>query len=397
MTEQTGGSFAGFLRAYLAYVFLYDFVFAYAIYTAYFELRGLSYLEIGALLAIWSVSALAFELVTGALSDWLDRRLLLIAAPFIKVLTFVAWVLADGNFWLYALGFVIWSFSGALVSGTSEALLFERAEAAGRKDDYDRLFGRARASQQFGVGASLVLGGLIAAADMDLTFVLSMPAMGLAALSALWLKDVRRAGSTGNTRTPGFLEAFRLAWHDLGKAPDARFLVAYIAVGLILFEELEEFDQLFYVAVDLPVAVFGIAGVISLVAHGIGAMSAHRLAHLHFLAWGAPAAAGLLLVVSTLWQTPHMVIVLALAYLVAVPPAVLAEARFQQVIAGAARATATSALYFAQNGMALLIAFGFGALANVIGIRPAYALAGLSLVPVAIWVLIVQRRGQRVF
>ena len=395
--EAAALSFRRFLAAYLAYQFLFDFVLAYAIYAAWFEFAGLSYVEIGALLAIWSGSALLFELGTGALSDALDRRLLLIASPLIKALTFVIWVLAGGDFWLYALGFVLWSFGEALESGTGEALLYERAEAAGRKADYDRIYGQARAARHFGVGAGLLLGGLVAAANMELTFWLSLPPLVLAALAGFWLKDLRRQDKTEDEAAPGFWEAFRLAWRDLGAAPDARFLIAYLAIGLILFEELEEFDQLFYVAVDLPIILFGVAGVAGLVVHGLGSLWAHRLARFGFLAWAAPALAGLLLVAAAAEQNPWFVIVLELAYLVAVPPAVLAEARFQQVIEGRARATATSALYFAQNLMALAIALGFGALAELVGIRPAYAYAGLVLLPIALWVFVAQRRGQRVF
>ena len=390
-------SFRRFRAAYLAYVFLFDFVLAYAIYTAWFELNGLSYVEIGALLAIWSASALLFELGTGALSDWLDRRLLMVAAPLFKVLTFLSWALADGNFWLYAFGFVSWSFGEALLSGTAEAMLYERAEAAGHKDDYDKYYGQAQAAKHFGVGAGLLLGGLVAASDMGLTFWLSLPPMVLAAIAGLFLKDLRRNAQAEGEPTPGFIDAFVLAWRDLRSAPDARFLIAYIAIGLILFEELEEFDQLFYLAVDLPIVLFGVAGMGGMVVHGLGSLGAHRLARFSVLAWAAPALAGLLLVVAASYESPWLVVVLELAYLVAVPPAVLAEARFQQVIAGRARATATSALYFVQNVMALAIAIGFGALAEAVGIRPAYAYAGLVLLPVAFWVFIAQRRGQRVF
>jgi len=70
---------SAFMRAYLAYVFLVDFMLAYAIYTALFQLEGLSVAEIGILLAFWSATAIVLELPSGALSDHFDRRVLLIA------------------------------------------------------------------------------------------------------------------------------------------------------------------------------------------------------------------------------------------------------------------------------------------------------------------------------
>ena len=114
------------LRAYCAYAFLFDFMLCYAVYTALFELKGLSTTQIAALIAFWSATAVLLEVPSGALSDRFDRRWLLFAAPLAKLFTFVCWGIADGNFWLYGLGFLFWSIGSALYSGTGEALLYER-------------------------------------------------------------------------------------------------------------------------------------------------------------------------------------------------------------------------------------------------------------------------------
>ena len=74
-----------FLNRYYAYLFLFDAMLCYAVYTALFELRGLSFTQIGALLAFWSLSAIVLELPSGALSDRFDRRWLLVAAPLAKL------------------------------------------------------------------------------------------------------------------------------------------------------------------------------------------------------------------------------------------------------------------------------------------------------------------------
>lgn len=76
MTDQRKPSVIGelrrTLRTYYTYVFLYDFIFGYAIYTAYFSLQGLSAAIIGVILAVWSVRGLIFEIPSGALSDSFD-------------------------------------------------------------------------------------------------------------------------------------------------------------------------------------------------------------------------------------------------------------------------------------------------------------------------------------
>ena len=384
-----------FLTAYYGYAFLFDFILAYAIYTAYFELNGLSFFEIGALLAFWSGAALVLEIFTGALSDWLDRRWLLIAAPLFKLLTFACWALADGNVWIYGAGFGFWSLAGALYSGTGEALLFERLEAANQQKDFDKYYGRASAAKALGVGAGLLLGGFVAARiGMTPTVWLSIPPLILAAIVAIWLHDIRQKSEADE---PGYIENIRLAFREFRTLPDLRFVTLYIAFGMIIFDELEEFDQLYYTAVNLPLWLFGVAGALGLGIHALASISAHRLAHRKSLAWILPALGGMLFIIASFGDSPWFVALLELGYLVAVPPLILAEARFQQLIETRARATTTSMLEFVQNVTGLTLALVFGWLANAIGILPAYGWAGIVLLPIAGWVWWRQRGGMSAF
>jgi MFS family permease len=392
LKSQTGLS--RFLSAYYGYVFLFDFIFCYAVYTALFELEGLNLVEIGILIAFWSASAVVLELPSGALSDWLDRRLLLVAAPLVKALCFVCWALAAGNFWLYGLGFLFWSAGQALHSGTCEALLYERLEAEDRASQYDRILGRAWAAEALGIAAGLLLGGFIAVTSMELSVWLSVPPLILAALLAIALPDTRRLAATArDEREPGYFENFGIAFAEFRALPALRFVTLYIAVGLILFEILEEFDQIYYLAVSLPVWLFGIVGAVGLAADALGSIHAWRLAHVRALAWLLPLIGGVLLVVSALGDSPAFVIVLELAYIVVVPAAVLAEARFQQLMQGRSRATTTSALVVAQNVSGVVLTLAFGALAEFVGILPAFGWAGFTMLPVAAWVFWHQRQG----
>lgn len=391
-----------FFGAYYAYVFLFDFILCYAIYTAYFELRGLSYFEIGMLLAFWSGSALVLELFTGALSDALDRRILLIIAPIFKILTFVCWAQADGDVWIYGWGFLMWSIGQSLLSGTREALLFERLEAEGQSDDYDKHYGRSEAVESLGVAAGLLLGGFVAAQSMELSIWLSIPPLLAGAIVAFWLKDGRRdEDMDDNDDESGYFVHFRNCFVALRDHVDLRFLVAYIAIGLILFEELEEFDQLFYAAVDLPIVWFGIVGAIALGLRALVTSQAYRLAKFSALTpalpWALPAISGVGMIIAAFGGTILWVVILELAYLVSVPAAILSEARFQAIMPGKSRATLTSALYFAQNVMALIVALVFGYVANVVGILPAYGWAGVALLPISAWVWWRQKRGFRAF
>lgn len=386
-----------FLGIYYAYAFLFDFILAYAFYTALFELEGLSITEIGLLLALWSAAAIVLEMPSGALSDHFDRRWLLVAAPLFKVVTFLLWIAAAGIFWLYALGFLFWSLAQALQSGSREALLYERMAHEGRENEFDKVLGRDNAAEELGIGCGTLLGGLVAYFSFDWGLWLSVPPLLLASVLAFWLQDVRRE-KTSNTpmESPvGYLSHFVDAFNEFRHRADLRFVTTYIAVGLIVFELIEEFDQLYYLAVSLPIWAWGVAGAAVEFVYAGASLHAYRLGGRPWLAWLLPLLGGALLVASSIGTTPWFVLFLCAAYVLMAPLNVLAEARFHRVMEGRSRATTTSAVVMAQNVSGILGTLAFGVLADRIGILPAYGWAGLVMLPLALWVIYGQRNGLR--
>lgn len=386
-----------FLGLYYAYAFLFDFILAYAFYTALFQLEGLSLTEIGLLLAFWSATAIVLEMPSGALSDHFDRRWLLVSAPLFKALTFLLWIAAAGNFWLYALGFLFWSLAQALQSGSREALLYERMQHEGRVEEFDKVLGRDNAAEELGIGIGALLGGFVAYYSFDWGLWLSIPPLLLASIIAVWLHDTRRGAPASETdETPAtYLSHFADAVMEFRQHADLRFVTTYIAVGLVVFELIEEFDQIYYLAVNLPVWAWGVVGAAVEFIYAAASIYAHRLAGRSWLAWLLPLLGGGLLILSSIGTSPWFVLLLCLAYVLMAPLSVLAEARFHRVMEGKSRATTTSALVMAENVSGIIGTLAFGFLAERIGILPAYGWAGLVMVPLSIWVAQGQRRGLR--
>lgn len=281
------------------------------------------------------------------------------------------------------------------IPALASALLYERLEANGKAADFDKYYGRASAAEAIGIGTGLLLGGIVASqSSMDVSIWLSIPPLILASVVAIWLHDMRQSNVD---EKPAYLENIRLAFHEFQNLPDLRFVAVYISFGLIIFGELEEFDQLYYTAVALPLWLFGVAGAIGLAIHAIASVTAHRLSQHKWLAWALPTLGGVLFIIASFANSPWFVVVLEFGYLLAVPPLILAEARFQHLIDSDARATTTSMLEFMQNITGLTLALLFGLLAHLIGILPAYGWAGVVLLPIAIWVWWRQRDGVSAF
>ena len=102
----------------------------YPLYALLFLDTGLSNAQISALFAVWSVTSLLTEVPAGALADRWSRRGVVVLAGVLQAAAFVIWTAAP-QAWAFALGFVVWGVSGALVSGASEALVYDGLAAVG--------------------------------------------------------------------------------------------------------------------------------------------------------------------------------------------------------------------------------------------------------------------------
>jgi len=80
------------------------------------------------------------EVPSGAWADTVSRRLLLAVGSLLYASCFAVWILVPSGVG-FALGFVLWGLSGALSSGTFQALAYDELVAIGRQDRYARLIG----------------------------------------------------------------------------------------------------------------------------------------------------------------------------------------------------------------------------------------------------------------
>ncbi|WP_324189212.1 MFS transporter [Nocardia otitidiscaviarum] len=137
-----------------------DLIPLFALYALIFADHGLSTAQISGLLAIWSATAFLLEVPSGAWADTVSRRGLLIVSGLLLVAGFGMWTVFP-SYLGFALGFVLWGASGALLSGTFEALLYDELAARGETADYARIMGYTRAASE-----TAALLGIVAAAPL---------------------------------------------------------------------------------------------------------------------------------------------------------------------------------------------------------------------------------------
>jgi len=147
----------GLIGRAIGYFAVREFIPLYGVYSLLFRDSGLSTGQISTLLVIWSVTSFAMEVPSGAWADSVSRRGLLALSSLLYALGFSLWTAVPG-YPGFAAGFVLWGSSGALMSGTFEALLYDELVAASATERYAAVMGWANASAMIAALLGTLLG-----------------------------------------------------------------------------------------------------------------------------------------------------------------------------------------------------------------------------------------------
>lgn len=241
-------AFKSFLQNYYLTNFFYEFIFAYAIYGALFIIRGLSVFQVSLLLSWWALTSAIFEVPSGALADRWSRKKMMVLAPLIKSFCFISWFLAKGNFYLYALGFLFWSLGSCFLSGTSEALLFDVLVYFKKDKEYEKFLGKKKAYLYLVVAISMITGGFMANFNLNFTIIFSVIPL---LFSAFFATRICEAAKVKSTEEVHYFEYLKMAFAEVKNNKLLRYLFLYL-FGISTLNGLEEFDQLYYQLVKLP-------------------------------------------------------------------------------------------------------------------------------------------------
>jgi MFS family permease len=345
----------------------------YPLYALLFVDTGLSGGQISGLFALWSVTGFLAEVPTGALADRWSRRGSLVLAGVLQAAAFALWTALPVPA-SFAGGLVVWGVAGALMSGSAEALVYDGLADVGAAGRYLRVSGWMRAAELLvQVPTAVAATALFALGGYALVGWGSVGCCLAAAALALRFPEPPRG-----SRDDGPAGTLRAGLVQTLRSPAVR----PVALAVALIGGLDAVEEYFpVVAADrgvpvpaVPLVVLGIS-----LAGAAGAALAERAGRL------PDRALPLLLAVAVLFLGPAAVgprpvalAALAAFYALYLAVLVVAEARLQDRIDGARRATITSV---ANVGIELSSLLVFGAWA--LGGLGALALLGLAIVPVA--------------
>jgi MFS family permease len=355
------------------------------VYALLFADAGLSVGQISTLLLIWSLTGFLLEVPSGALADRVSRRRLLAVAALLRAAGFALWLLAP-SYPAFALGFVLWGAEGAFTSGTREALVYDELVAVGAGDRYAQVLGRSEVAGTLGVlAASALAAPLIAVGGFPLAGWVSVALGVVVAAAALRLPERPRAeeaGEAGGIR--GYLHTLHTGVREVRSDRRLRRLLAVAALlaGLSALDEYLPLLARDSGAGDVLVPVLQLVPSLGV---AIGAELAGRRAGVRSGRVALLIAAGaVLLAAGAISGRPVGFFGIGGFYAATWFGQVVAGARLQDEMTGAARATVTSVSAVAAESVALALYAGFGlAAAAGVGIPVLMAASAVLLLPVA--------------
>ncbi|WP_280468535.1 MFS transporter [Nocardia cyriacigeorgica] len=393
-----------------------DFFPLYAVYALLFADHGLNAGQISSLFALWSATAFLLEVPSGAWADTVSRRGLLILSGVLLTAGFTLWTVLP-TYLGFAAGFVVWGISGALQSGTFEALLYDELSARGEPSAFPRILGYSRAATEtaaliailaatplYLVGGYPLIGWVsVAMAAAHTVVACTLPAAPKAVSTAEVdeLDDETAEPAAVEPRSTArpiarYLSMLRSGVREATRIKSVRngVLLGALLYGITAFDE---YFALVAGEAGVATAVVPLLVAVTVVGSLIGSVTAGRTETMRARTMGiAVAVAGVLFIAGAVvvglavrWPAAVYVltgsgfIALGISYGIVYNATVVAEARLQDAIEGPARATVTSVSGLLSEVVSLM-AFGFVALVTVwLSMSATVALLGFAVLAIA--------------
>lgn len=374
------------------YRFFCHWVPVYPVYLILFSEKGLSLSEISLLLMIWSVPLILLEIPSGILADIWSRKNLVLIGTALHAACFAVWIFADG-FLLFAIGFVLWGISEAMISGALEALLFDSLKEKGMEDRFDTVYSRGETIARISIAIAMISGGFI---TQYLGYgVVICVSVGSLSIAVLCLLPVREVNSNRTDRKDE--ESFAVHGGSVFKKSlvflfRSKMILLPVLLSILVFGMygiIDEYDQevaSHYMPGILWIALWGTARFIAEAAGSFLAPFLKRLMQkkdspvVPIIAVCVFAASSLLLF--SIFRSPFTVAFYGLYFMAMASMNVLIEDYIQQKIEDAGRSTVHSIVSLLMNLYAVIL---FSVFSGIFAVADIYVV----LLAAAVYVIIV--------
>lgn len=148
------------LLKFSGYGFLKNLRFFEPFLYLFFLENGLSYFQIGVLIAIREIFVNLFEIPSGAIADLTGRRRAMVFSFSSYIFSFLGFYFFSG-FLLFIPAMVLFASGEAFRSGTHKSMIMEYLDIQGKRDQQVSYYGKTRSASRLGSALSALLAALI--------------------------------------------------------------------------------------------------------------------------------------------------------------------------------------------------------------------------------------------
>lgn len=235
--------------------------------------NGMGMQEIFILKSIYSVAIVTMEIPSGWMADVWGRKRTLFAGSVLGAAGFMIYSFSYG-FWAFAIAEVILGIGHACVSGADSAMLFDSLKASGKTDQYIKNEGRITSAGNFAEALAGVIGGLLAAISLRTPFYFQFVVAAIAIPAAFTLAEPKIHSIEHIHSMKKMVRNIQLTLTNNHNLRISILLSAITGTATLTFAWLV---QPYFLAIDLPVEMYGVCWTALNLTVGVSSVFAHRV------------------------------------------------------------------------------------------------------------------------
>lgn len=336
---------------------------------------------------------MALEIPSGVVADMVSRRVLLTIGPLLSAAGFALWMLAP-SYPAFAAGFVLWGAKGAIESGALEALVYEELDRHDASFRYATVMGRATTFRTIAIAAAMGLAApVFVAGGYEAVGMASVAACVLTAAIGATLPEPRTTAATPAGTDDGFIRTLHAGIGEVRRRRPVLIAVTFLIAVSAIWGSLDEYVPLLAAETGWPTERLPVLILVVYTGVALGGLLAGVGRRLRRRGLGALLMVGAgVLALGALSGHPAGFVLIALAFGAFQLIEIGSDARLQDVIAGPARSTVTSAAGFGTEIAAISIFGGYGLGSAVADHATLFTVAAAGYAVLGLSVVLIGRR-----
>lgn len=243
------------IKVYKIYSAFTELLIIGPIIVLYYMAKGLSFTEIMLLQSIGAVAVVLFEVPTGAVADKIGRVQSIVLGALFWGLSLFIYIIGK-NFYVFAVGEIIFSLGGAFKSGADTALIYDSLKELKRENEFQKIEGSARSLIFYTQGIGAIIASFLYEINIYLPMIVSIGFMIITAIVAMNFKEPCIEGKEGRFGANYFNQIKESGIYIFGHEK-IKAIILYSMIFFIFFRAGFWYYQPYMESVNIPIKYFG--------------------------------------------------------------------------------------------------------------------------------------------